>query len=356
MGRLTLDRLTLQYGRRTVVRQFSLSVEDGEMVSLLGPSGAGKTTILKAVAGLIRPHSGRILIDDRPVVDLPPEKRDAVLVFQKPLLFPFMNVAQNIGFGLRMRGETGHNARRRIGDIMEMTELSGFEKRKVHELSGGQQQRVALGRALVLRPAVLLLDEPLSSLDANLRQQMRELIQNIQTDTGLTTLFVTHDQSEALMMSHRVSLLLNGTLRQVGRPQELFHQPADPDVARFFGGDNLLTGRIRDDVFLSGFGRFPAAGANGNGGRRDATIRPEDIRISPAVNGAGDIEGEVIRTSFEGTATRVWVNCQAGRLVVLTGDGSFRKGQRVMLTLPPEKVRIFPTSGGGGLPPSPEDS
>ncbi len=356
MGRLTLERLTLQYGPYTVVRQFSLSVEDGEMVSLLGPSGAGKTTILKAVAGLIRPQSGRILIDGRPVDDLPPEKRDAVLVFQKPLLFPFMNVAHNIGFGLRMRGETGPDARRRIGEIMEMTDLSGLEKRKVHELSGGQQQRVALGRALVLRPAVLLLDEPLSNLDANLRQQMRELIQNIQADTGLTTLFVTHDQSEALMMSHRVSLLLNGTLRQVGRPQELFHQPADPDVARFFGGDNFMTGRIRDDVFISDFGRFPTDGIQGNGHLRDATIRPEDIRILPSGGGDGDIEGEVTRTSFEGTATRVWVNCRAGCLVVLTGDGGFHKGQRVMLTLPPEKIRIFPTSAGDGSSRSSEDS
>ena len=249
MGELFLDNLTIGYGRQTIVRDFTLGVNDGEMVSLLGPSGAGKTTVLKAVAGLIRPRQGRILIDGKPVQQLPPEKRNAVMVFQKALLFPYMNVAQNVGFGLRMLGLPHVRQQRKINRILELVRLQGLENRRVHELSGGQQQRVSLARALVLEPAILLLDEPLSNLDANLRQRIRELIQDIQAATGITMLFVTHDQAEALMISHRVCLLLGGRLRQVGSPRDLFCRPADPEVARFFGGDNFFKGRLKNGLF-----------------------------------------------------------------------------------------------------------
>jgi ABC-type Fe3+/spermidine/putrescine transport system ATPase subunit len=314
------------------------------MVSLLGPSGAGKTTVLKAVAGLIRPQKGEIIIDGQYVHDLAPEKRNAVMVFQKSLLFPFMNVAQNIGFGLRMQGHHGREIRKRIGRILELTELSGLEKRKVNELSGGQQQRVSLARALVLDPAVLLLDEPLSNLDANLRQQMRELIQDIQSATGVTTLFVTHDQAEALMISHRVCLLLNGRIRQQGTPRDLFYRPADPEVARFFGGCNFIQGKVKDGLFHSRFGRVPVPEINGNGQVRTATIRPEDILISPGSE--YDLEGRVQKTNFEGTATRVWVHCKSARFAVLTSDSHFTAGQTVRIHLPPDKIRIFPVEAG----------
>ena len=199
MGELLLRNLTIRYGSTPVVRNFNLEVLDGEMVALLGPSGTDKTTVLKTVAGLIHPHKGEIIIDGQPVTDLPPEKRNAVMVFQKSLLFPFLNVAQNIAFGMRMQGFQGREAQNKIQEIMQLTELDGLGQRKIHELSGGQQQRVSLARALVLKPAILLLDEPLSNLDANLRRQMRELIQDIQTETGITTLFITHDKAEALM-------------------------------------------------------------------------------------------------------------------------------------------------------------
>ncbi|MFZ7124599.1 MAG: ABC transporter ATP-binding protein [Desulfobacterales bacterium] len=341
MGELELEGVTLRYGREIVVRDFTISVADGEMMSILGPSGAGKTTLLKAVAGLIRPHSGRIRIDGRIVDDLPPEKRDAVMVFQKPLLFPFMDVEQNIAFGLRMQGFDGGDIRRRVGEIMELTGLSGMGRRRVHELSGGQQQRVALGRALVLRPAVLLLDEPLSSLDANLRQHMREFIQDLQAETRTTMLFVTHDQAEALMISHRVSLLLDGRLRQVGPPRELFHFPADSEVARFFGGDNFFDGRVLDGRLVTAFGEFPVGHVEGNGQpRRTATIRPEDVRLLPG-DAEGGVPGEVERTSFEGMATRVWIRCRAGRIVVLATGVPPNPGQRVTVVFPPEKIRIF---------------
>ena len=341
MGELHLKNLTIQYGGTQVIRDFNLEVLDGELMSLLGPSGAGKTTILKAVAGLIHPQSGEIIIDGQSVGHLPPEKRNAVMVFQKSLLFPFMNVEQNIGFGLRMLGRQGRETRNKIQEIMQLTELSGLGQRKVHELSGGQQQRVSLARALVLKPAILLLDEPLSNLDASLRQQMRELIQDIQTETRITTLFVTHDQAEALMLSNRVGLLLDGRLRQVGEPRDLFHRPADSEVARFFGGCNFIQGRIKNGIYISEYATVPTTLTNGNGHLMTATIRPEDIIIT--TDSEHDLPGQVQKTSFEGSATRIWVQCKGSRFVVLTSEADFSPGQNVGLQLPPEKIRIFPS-------------
>jgi ABC-type sugar transport system ATPase subunit len=340
MGVLTLSDLAVAYGGETVIHGLDLDVSEGELVSLLGPSAAGKTTILKAVAGLVTPARGDIRIDGRSVRGLPPEKRSAVMVFQNPLLFPFMDVAQNIGFGLRMQGVAADEARDRIRGILELTRLSGLENRRVHEISGGQQQRVALARALVLKPAILLLDEPLSNLDANLRQQMRELIQDIQAETRVTTLLVTHDQSEALMISHRIGLLLGGRLRQVGTPKDLFHRPADREVSEFFGGCNFLTGRIRQETFECELGAFPAPGVSANGQRFTATIRPEDILVG--VDSEYTISGRVRRVSFEGAATRLWVDCGDAFLVVLTTRSDLAPGQPVRLRLPVDKIRIFP--------------
>jgi ABC-type Fe3+/spermidine/putrescine transport system ATPase subunit len=213
----------------------------------------------------------------------------------------------------------------------------------VHELSGGQQQRVALARALVLKPSVLLLDEPLSNLDANLRQRMRELIQTIQSETQMTMLFVTHDQSEALMISHRVALLLEGRLRQVGQPRQLFYEPADPDVARFFGGKNFFQGHIRDQKLYSDFGVFSVGAQDGNGHMRTATIRPEDIRITACASGTSEgLTGRIIRTNFEGSMVRVVVACGDREIVVLTSDDHFQPEQTVRLTVPSEKIRLFP--------------
>lgn len=340
MGELALRGLTVGYGGTPVIRDFDLRVADGEVVSLLGPSGTGKTTLLRAVAGLTRPMAGEIFIDGRSVHDLPPERRDAVMVFQKPLLFPYMNVAQNVGFGLKMLGIPTGEAQKRIDRMLGLVQLKALADRKVHALSGGQQQRVSLARALVLDPAVLLLDEPLSSLDANLRQQMRELIQEVQAETGVTTLFVTHDQSEALMLSHRVALILDGRVRQVGTPRELFDRPADPEVAHFFGGCNFFTGRVTAGWFRSDFGDFPISRPNGNGAALTATIRPEDVELLEADQTEGR-PAVVRRTHFEGAATRVWVQCGETRFAALTRRADFSPGREVRLKLPPDKVRIF---------------
>jgi ABC-type Fe3+/spermidine/putrescine transport system ATPase subunit len=239
-----------------------------------------------------------------------------------------------------MQGVPAAEARERIRAIAELTRLTGLERRKVHEISGGQQQRVALARALVLKPSILLLDEPLSSLDANLRQQMRDLLQDIQTETRITTLFVTHDQTEALMISHRMGLLLGGRLRQVGTPQELFYRPVDREVAEFFGACNFFEGRIRDGYFECSLGSFPSPGIRTNGDIHIATIRPEDILI--AADSGYPVAGRVRKTNFEGIATRLWIDCGAASLVVLTAGNVFSPGQQVRIKFPAEKIRIFP--------------
>lgn len=335
MERLELRGLTIQYGSTTVIRDLHLSIQDGELVSLLGPSGAGKTTILKTIAGLLPPAGGKIYIDGTCVNHLPAEKRDAVLIFQKPLLFPFLNVNQNIGFGLKMKHTDRKTAQKKIGRILEITGLNTLGNRKIHQLSGGQQQRVALARGLILEPAILLLDEPLSNLDPELRGQMRDLICSLQTQTKTTMLFVTHDQSEALSISDRVCLLLDGKLRQSGRPRELFYHPADQDVARFFGCDNILPCR----TFLPEH--------NPNSRKNLFAIRPEDIEISTDDRNRNDISkswisGTVEKINFEGQLSKIVVSTSPGyRLTVLCRRPSFHPGQNVYLRFPEERIHYF---------------
>ena len=264
-----------------------------------------------------------------------------MLIFQKPLLFPFLDVGQNIGFGLKMAKITGPAATRRIDKIIEITGLAGLKNRKVHQLSGGQQQRVALARGLVLEPSVLLLDEPLSNLDAELRQQMRELICNVQAQTGTTMLFVTHDQSEAFAISDRICVLLGGCLRQTGTPTELFYQPADPDVARFFGCVNFINGTIHHGLFQGGFVRCATSAADSV--QAIAAIRPEDIVLSSGktTNGAAGI---ITLVQFEGSTTRLTIEAANQTFTALSLRPDFSKKQPVWLHFPPERLHIFPNS------------
>jgi ABC-type Fe3+/spermidine/putrescine transport system ATPase subunit len=345
MGYLELQNLSINYGETAIVRDLSLSVSNGEIVTLLGPSGAGKTTILKAIAGLLKPGSGKIFINGIQVNHLSAEKRDAVLIFQKPLLFPFLNVSQNVGFGLKMQQVDRKEAERKISKILEITMLTGLQDRKIHQLSGGQQQRVALARGLVLEPSILLLDEPLSNLDAGLRQQMRELIQAVQKQTGITMLFVTHDQSEALAISDRVCLLLDGRLRQVGKPEELFYLPADPEVARFFGCDNILCSAGDGEKNITAFSDTHLNKCSN--GEKPFTIRPEDIEILPASQTSLEVlyqsfEGRVTGVTFEGQLTRLTIEVKKNQLTVLCSRPTYRIGQSVRLRMPKDCVHFFP--------------
>jgi ABC-type Fe3+/spermidine/putrescine transport system ATPase subunit len=235
MTSLELDGLTVRYGSLTALDHFSLRVAPGELIALLGPSGCGKTTALKAIAGLIRPAAGDIRFDDVSVLSTLPERRSAAMVFQKPLLFPYLTVGENIAFSLKLRRNGREEIARRVSDALDRVRLTGYERRRPQELSGGQEQRVALARALVSDPRVLLLDEPFSALDPSLRIEMRELVRSLQRESHITTLFVTHDQEEAFAVADRVALLKAGRLEQVGTPQELLLNPRTIDVARFFG-------------------------------------------------------------------------------------------------------------------------
>ena len=339
MGKLRIEKLTLVYDQTPIIKDLSLQIEDGELVSLLGPSGAGKTTILKAIAGLLSPASGEIFIDNQLVTHLPAEKRDAVLIFQKPLLFPFLNVEQNIGFGLKMAHITGMNAEKKIDRIIEITGLDDLNHRKVHQLSGGQQQRVALARGLVLEPSVLLLDEPLSNLDADLRHQMRELICTIQKRTGTTMLFVTHDQSEALKISDRIGLLQEGILQQLGSPKELFYQPNTPEVASFFGSANVFSGSIAQGVFKSTAVCLKTGQKDSSAAL--AVIRPEDIHLTITPSNEL-VKGKISHIRFEGTNSRIAVQTSDTVFTIFAVRPELTLGQTVWLHFPSQRVHIFP--------------
>ncbi|MDP8974279.1 MAG: ABC transporter ATP-binding protein, partial [Actinomycetota bacterium] len=226
--RLRLEDLSHRYPRtgEPALSGLSLAVEPGELVAFLGPSGCGKTTALKVIAGLLRPTSGDVLVDGRSVLDVPPEKRGAAMVFQKPLLFPHMSVEANVGFGLRMRNFSRGQIGRRVEAALRQVRMEGFADRRPGELSGGQQQRVALARALVTEPRLLLLDEPLSALDANLREEMRGLVKEMQREGGYTTVFVTHDQEEAVVLADRIAFLFEGRLQMYDKPQAFYDRPA----------------------------------------------------------------------------------------------------------------------------------
>jgi len=277
------------------VKGISLSIAEGEFFSLLGPSGCGKTTTMRMIAGFEEPTSGTIRLHGEDVTDVPPNKRDVNMVFQSYALFPHMNVWENVAFGLRRKKVPEPEIRRRVGEMLEIVDLTGREKRRPREMSGGQQQRVALARALVNRPRALLLDEPLGALDLKLRQQMQIELKRIQRDVGITFVYVTHDQSEALTMSDRIAVMNDGVVEQLADPREIYERPATPFVAGFIGTSNLLTGRIAaisGDVATVRLGDRGRVLVHGNGHRPgdsvQVTVRPEKIKIM-----LGEPDGEV---------------------------------------------------------------
>lgn len=245
MAIIRIEGLHQTYGAVTALRDIHLEVADGEFLSLLGPSGSGKTTLLRILAGFEPPVSGRVWFDDREVTFFPPEKRQVGMVFQNYALFPHLNVGENIAYGLRAAGASRNTIEERIGEMLALVDMPGFAHRDVHTLSGGQQQRVALARALAHHPKVLLMDEPLSNLDSRLRVQTRVQIRQLQQRLGMTTVYVTHDQSEAFSLSDRVAVLLKGAIRQVDTPQSVYHHPANLEVAEFLGEINHCDASIQ---------------------------------------------------------------------------------------------------------------
>ena len=285
---LVYEGIRKTFAGAVAIESFDLAMEPGELVSLLGPSGCGKTTALRIAAGFERPDSGAVLVDDRDVLGVPPHRRNMGMVFQSYSLFPNLDVTGNVAFGLRVRRVTKAEQQRRVGEALERVHLSHLAKRYPHQLSGGQQQRVALARALVFEPAVLLLDEPLSALDAKVRVNLREEIRRLQLQLGMTTLFVTHDQEEALSISDRMGVMSNGRLEQLGSPRDVYARPATGFVARFVGRINELPGEVTSDGIAVAGTRIgvTAPGTAPVGSTVTVMLRPEDVRVHQPGGGA----------------------------------------------------------------------
>lgn len=332
------------------VQDVTLHVPSGKITALLGPSGCGKTTTLKMIAGLLPPTKGDILFGGESVLTLPAEKRPAVMAFQNHLLFPYMSVGENVGFGLKMRGEKKEVRRQRVAELLALVQLEGYAERRPNQLSGGQQQRVALARALITEPEVLLLDEPLSNLDAHLREEMRTLILNLQRQLGITTIFVTHDQEEAVILADQIALMFDGRVHQFGPPRSFYERPRTEQIARFFGGVNFLPGQkkaegqlwVSDTVFEAQEGHKTRPGVI------QLTIRPEHIQIVSSeqagqLNGKNRLTAVVKNQLYTGTHTRLKVEAAGETLTVLAdSDVRLPMGTAVDLYFPPDKLWPLP--------------
>jgi len=318
---LRLENLVKAFGALTVVKGANLAIERGEFVTLLGPSGCGKTTILRMVAGFERPNAGAILIEGTDVNPLPPNQRKIGMVFQAYALFPNMNVEENVGFGLKVAGAPKEERRARVEEMLKLIGLSGYGKRFPFEMSGGQQQRVALARALAPKPRMLLLDEPLSALDAKIRVSLRQEIRSIQRDLGITTIFVTHDQEEALSISDRIVVMSAGSVEQFGTPFDVYNKPATKFVATFVGQLNTLSATVADAsrgaVSIGGqtvtVPKLPASAKTGD--LISLTMRPEAMQVANGHMRDIVLDGTVSEVSFLGSVIRLKVNLGQGNAV-----------------------------------------
>jgi putative spermidine/putrescine transport system ATP-binding protein len=355
MSDIRLQELNKTYGGNAVVHDVNLHVKHGEFFSLLGPSGCGKTTTLRMIAGFVPPSSGHIMIGRDDVTDRPPEKRDIGIVFQNYAIFPHMNVAENIAFGLKLRKRPRDEIRRRVTDSLRQVGLTGYEDRYQRQLSGGQQQRVALARVLVTEPRVLLLDEPLSALDKGLREEMKFWIKEFQRHLNITTIYVTHDQDEALTMSDRIGVMNAGRVVQIGSPREIYERPADLFVTTFIGHSNVMTVTMRRRepsgavVDVAGV-EVPAPSNGSTAGPGQAVkliIRPENILLGRASleDGAVRLQGTVVSETYQGAIVRYRLKVGDHDLIAERQNQShlerFPLGSRVMVGWDPRRSAVL---------------
>jgi spermidine/putrescine transport system ATP-binding protein len=348
-GQVQLVDLVKRFAEVTAVGGINVDVVGGEFFSLLGPSGCGKTTTLRLIAGFEQPTEGRILLDGRDVAHTAPHKRNVNTVFQSYALFPFLTVEQNVSFGLRYKDVARREAGKKTAAALSLVQLDGFQKRRPSQLSGGQQQRVALARALVLNPAVLLLDEPLGALDAKLRKALQIELKALQEEVGITFIYVTHDQEEALTMSDRLAVMSNGRIEQIGSPVEVYEEPATAYVADFLGVSNLMSalgdggGRVR----LGDFQLVAARGDTSAQGRIRIVVRPERVRLEDhGTPGDNRIPGMVERVLYVGSTIQVLVHLAHGETLQAWmqnrgGDPPFQQGTPVSVHLPPDAIRVL---------------
>jgi len=368
-GHVQLVDLAKRFGGFEAVSGIDVDIPPGEFFSLLGPSGCGKTTTLRMIAGFERPSGGRVFLDGQDVSDTPPNRRNVNTVFQSYALFSHLTVAENVAFGLRFAKASREEARSRVGQALSLVQMQEFRDRKPHQLSGGQQQRVALARALILNPSVLLLDEPLGALDAKLRKALQIELKALQEQVGITFVYVTHDQEEALTMADRLAVMKEGRIEQVGSPRQVYEEPASAYVADFLGVSNMLDAqaigtdsdgrcrvRVGDLELLASRGHTSARGSV------KVVVRPERVRIeAPGETGENRLPGKIDRVVYAGAVSQLVVILDQGGPIrcMLANDGvgsSFDRGAPVSVYLPCEAVRVLRTEAAANEEESTEPS
>ena len=345
---IDLEHIAIAFDGEQILQDLTLHIRDGEFVTLLGPSGCGKTTLLRIIGGFITPDSGDVFFDGKRINDLPAYKRKVNTIFQRYALFPHLNVYENVAFGLRVQRKPEKEIRETVGQMLALVNLRGFEKRGIGTLSGGQQQRVAIARALAVHPKVLLLDEPLAALDLKLRKDMQAELKNIQKRLGITFLYVTHDQEEALSMSDTVVVMDGGRIQQIGTPQDIYNEPQNAFVADFIGESNILDGIMHADFLVEFFGRKFECLDKGFAPMEpvDVVIRPEDIDIVEPIK--GHLTGTVTSVTFKGVHFETIVDFKGFKWLIQTTD-YYAPGSTIGIVLNPEDIHIMKRSEYSGL-------
>lgn len=345
---IRLENIVKSFDGEQVLKNVSLEIGDKEFVTLLGPSGCGKTTTLRIIGGFESPDEGTVYFDGKAVNDVPPYKRPVNTVFQKYALFPHLNVFENIAFGPKLKGASGPGLTDRVHEMLELVNLRGFEKRSISTLSGGQQQRVAIARALINEPRVLLLDEPLGALDLKLRKDMQFELKNIQQRMGITFVYVTHDQEEALSMSDVVVVMDNGQIQQIGSPEDIYNEPENAFVADFIGESNILDGQMLDDFYVAFSGKKFRCLDSGFSKREpvDVVVRPEDVDVvSPE---RGMLTGVVSSVTFKGVHFEIIVDIGGFKWMIQTTD-YVESGALIGLYIEPDAIHVMKKSEFSGM-------
>lgn len=344
---IELKGITKSFDGETVLNHINLDIHDHEFVTLLGPSGCGKTTTLRIIGGFVTPDEGDVIFDGARINNLPPYKRHVNTVFQKYALFPHLNVYENIAFALRLSHVPEAEISRRVKEMLDLVALRGFERKDVNLLSGGQQQRVAIARALINKPRVLLLDEPLGALDLKLRKDMQNELKKIQTQTGITFIYVTHDQEEALSMSDTVVVMQNGCIQQIGTPTDIYNEPVNAFVADFIGESNIVDGVMLEDKLVSFSGHtFPCLDSGfGKNQPVDVVVRPEDVDVVAPEKGM--LRGVVSSVTFKGVHYEIIVDIRGFKWMIQTTD-YVAENQEIGLSLDPDAIHIMHKSEFSG--------
>lgn len=327
-----LENFTKKYGEKEIIKNINLEVYEGEFITLLGSSGCGKTTILRSISGMDRPTSGRVYLDGIDVTDVDPTRRQVNTIFQNYALFPLMTIEKNIEFGLKMKKVPKQERKKRVKEMIELVHLEGYEKRKPKELSGGEQQRVSIVRGLINNPKVLLLDEPLSALDLKLRKKMQIELKQLQKKLGITFIYVTHDQDEALSMSDRIAVIKDGKIEQIGTPVEVYEKPKSIYVADFLGEANIFKGIVKDDVCVCEEANIKIISKFKNDTKVDLIVRPENVKLSKEKN--SDLVGTIYEQIYDGAFTKILikVNKKIIKAIISGNDKLYKRNDEVYLT------------------------